>query len=206
MNTFCSFPLKLKYIYINLLHWRSPKSIVAWSCMQMEEGSKRSKLHQSELDRGLSSGKTHLERKKKISTVRLFFIYFFSPSTTGTKGLVRNGKLNRAKCRGILELGWSISLQQDNNLYKHQIYKKFEIKKFLPFSVTYCTYWVKVLKAMLQSGWTKTGSASSSCTLLGRVAVSRAVWLLIVCADKQAACDLWSAPPWKLESPEYVRL
>lgn len=57
---------------------------------------------------------------------------------------------------------------------------------------------VKVLKAMLQSGRTKTGWASSSCTLLGRVTISRAVWLLIVCTDKQAARDLWSgslSPP-----------
>lgn len=49
---------------------------------------------------------------------------------------------------------------------------------------------VKVLKAMLQSTGTQTGSASSSGALTGRVTVSRAVWLLIVCADKQAVRDL----------------
>lgn len=49
---------------------------------------------------------------------------------------------------------------------------------------------VKVLKAMLQSTGTQTGSASSSSDLTGRVTVSRAVWLLIVCTDKQAVRDL----------------
>lgn len=60
---------------------------------------------------------------------------------------------------------------------------------------------VKVLKAMLQTGRIKSGSASSSCTLLRRVTVTRVEWLLIICADKQAACDLWSAPPRMFESP-----
>lgn len=62
---------------------------------------------------------------------------------------------------------------------------------------------VKVLKAMLQSGRTKTDPASSSCTLLGRVAISRALWLLIVCTDKQGAHALCSVPPWMFTSPEY---
>lgn len=49
---------------------------------------------------------------------------------------------------------------------------------------------VRVLKATLQSTGTQTGSASSGGALTGRVAVSRAVRLLIICADKQAVRDL----------------
>lgn len=62
---------------------------------------------------------------------------------------------------------------------------------------------VKVLKAMLQSGRTPTTvSASSSCTLLGRVAVSRAVWLLIV--RQHVTSDLYH--PGSLSTFVYKRL
>lgn len=50
---------------------------------------------------------------------------------------------------------------------------------------------MKVLKAKLQTSLAKTlVSVFSRCTLLREGAAARVMWLLVVCPNKQAACNL----------------